>query len=271
MSIKSWTALQYLKQVVLVEDGKIKRGIPPHPPRTIYRRAGVVCEFGDKLALAKHASFELWDTETEKNHRSFHHRMILAPHDICQFGPNLLICSSGLELFFLMDIDGNVIWEWWGYENGLGGKNEYYFRPDWVTNQTTSDLCEVAPEEAAHFNHIWLTGKKRFITSALRKKKIVEITVGEQGYKIVADIEEKGCHSPIYHGDTLIYGTEAGIKVGDKKVLNQYEWVKYIRPFENGFAFTHERGVVITDAAWQTKEEISLPAPYGFAFLERVK
>lgn len=270
MSIRFWTVLQYLKQAVLVEDGQVKRSIPSHPPKTIFRRAGVVCEYTDKLALAKHASFELWDTEKRKCYRNFHHKLILAPHDICRFGADLLICSSGLELFFLMDVDGNVTWEWWGYKNGLGGKNEHYFKPGWIAVQTTSDLCEVAPEEAAHFNHIFLIGKKRFITSALRKKKIVEITVGKQGYKLIADIEDKGCHTPIYHDDVLIYGTEAGIRVGGRKVLSQYGWVKYIRPFEEGFIFTHEKGVVIVDAAWNPKEEIPLPAPYGFAFLERI-
>lgn len=271
MSVRFWTTLQYLKQAVLVEGGRVTRSIPAHSPKTIYHRAAVVCEFEDKLALAKHASFELWDRETNECHRSFHHEMILAPHDICQYGQNLLVCSSGLELFFLMDVDGEVKWRWWGFENGLGGKNEYYFRDDWIANQTTSDLCEAPIEAQAHFNSIYLKGNGKFLTAALRKRKVIEITVGKQGYEHVADVEEVGCHSPIYHGGILIYGTEAGIKIGNKRVLSQYEWVKYIRPFEDGFAFTHEKGAALVDGAWTPKEEIALPSPYGFAFLERLQ
>lgn len=271
MSLRFWTTLQYLKQAVLVEDGKILRGIPQHPPKTIFRRAGVVCEYDNKLALAKHASFELWDRETNECYRSFHHPLILAPHDICRYGQNLLIASSGLEMFFIMDIDGNVSWEWWGHENGIGGKNKYYFQDDWVKNQTTSDLCEVAPKDQAHFNSIHLIGGGKFLVAALRKRKIIEITVGKPGFKLIADIEDVGCHSPLYKDEILVYGTEAGIIYGDKRVLEGYKWVKYIAPFEDGFIFTHEGGVVVTDIDWKPKEEIPLPAPYGFAFIERLK
>jgi len=269
VSLRFWTTLQYLKQAVLGEDGKIIRSIPAHPPKTIFRRAGVVCEYYDKLALGKHASFELWDVKTDECYRSFHHPLILAPHDICQYGQEVLISSSGLEMFFIMDIDGNVKWEWWGYKNDLGGKNEHFFREDWVANQTTSDLCEVPLESQAHFNSIFLNGSGKFLTAALRKKKIVEITVGEDGFKNIANIEEAGCHSPIIHNGVLIYGTESGIRVGDKRVLKEFEWIKYVRPFEGGYIFTHEKGLVVTDSEWIPKEEVSLPAPYGFAFVER--
>ena len=270
MSLKFWTTLQILKQAVLVEAGKITREIPAHPPKTIFHRAGVVCEYNGKLALAKHASFELWDTRTNECYRSFHHRMILAPHDIVQYGPDLLICSSGLELFFLMDIDGNVIWEWWGYKNGIGGKNEHFFQDDWVINQTTSDLCEVPISEAAHFNSIWLDGNGKFLTAALRKRKIIEITIGEQGYRHIANIEDAGGHSPFIHHGILIYGTENGIKVGNNRMLKDFKWIKTVRHFEDGFAFTHEKGFVITDSKWQVKEEISLPSPYKFVYMERI-
>lgn len=269
MSLRFWTTLQMLKQTVLVEDGKIVRSIPAYPPKTIYRRAAVVCEYNGKLALAKHASFELWDREGDKCYRSFHHRLILAPHDIYQYGQDLLICSSGLEMFFIMDIDGNVKWEWWGYENGLGGRNEYYFRKDWVINQTTSDLCEAPRETQAHFNSICLNGDVRFLTAALAKRKIVEITIGERGFNHIANVDEIGCHSPFIHNGTLIYGTEKGIRVGGRNVLAEYSWVKYIRRFEDGFAFTHERGVAITDSEWRVKKNIPLPMPYKTVFMER--
>lgn len=268
MSLKFWTSSQTLKQAQLVIDGKIKKCIPPLPPKTIYRRCGPCGEYDDKLAIAKHASFELWSRDGDQCFRSFHHPLIYAPHDIVQYEKDLLICSSGLEMFFLMDIDGNVKWEWWGYKNGLGEKNTFFFQDDWVVNQTTTDTSTPATEERAHFNSICLMGDK-FLAGALYQKKVVEITIGQDGFKLVADVEA-GCHSPFYHNGVLIYGTSEGVMVGTKRVLVDYKWVKTIRAFEDGFVFTYERGLVITDAAWQVKEEVLLPAPFKFVYLERL-
>jgi len=260
-----------LKQAVLVEDGKIVKSIPDRPPKTMYRRCGPVGKYeGDKLALVKHASFELWNREGTQCFRSFHHPLIYAPHDVVQYGKDLLICSSGLELFLLMDIDGNVKWEWWGYKNGLGERNHFFLQDDWVVLQTTTDISGPVTEERAGFNSIFLMGDK-FIAGAWYQKKIVEITIGQDGFKLIADVEDEGLHSPFLHDGMLIYGTEEGVRAGEKKVLTDYKWVKTIRAFEDGFIFTHDKGLVTTDGNWRIKEEISLPAPYKFTYLERRK
>ncbi len=270
MSLKFWTTLQYRKQAVLVEDGKITKCIPEHPPQTIQRRVAVVTEYKGKLAMVRQASFELWDQDKMWCITSFPHKMIYTPHDIVQVGEDLLICSSGLEMFFLMDPEGKVKWEWWGHENGCGAENQYFFQPDWETNQAMSDQLAPPIEEAAHFNSIFMTGKDTFITSALRKRKIIKVTIGETGHEIVAQVDAKGCHSPFFRARrTLIYGTEKGIRVGKRTVLEEFKWIKYVRPFEDGFAFAHEEGIAITDSRWKVKENIPLPAPYKFAFLER--
>lgn len=272
MSLKFWTTLQYRKQAVLVEDGKIVRAIPTYPPKTIWRRAAVVTEYNGNLALVKQASFELWSRNTMECFTSFPHKLIYTPHDIVQVGDDVLICSSGLEMFFLMDIKGNVKWEWWGYKNGVGAENQYFARPDWETKQATSDLCAPPIEEAAHFNSIWMSGKDTFITAALRKQKIIEITIGKAGYRLVADVATTGCHTPFLHNQRmLIYGTEEGIQVGGRKVLPEYKWIKYVRPFEDGFAFAHESGLAVVDGDWKLKENVQLPVPYKFAFLERMR
>jgi len=270
MSLTFWTTLQLRKQAVLVKGGKIVRAIPEQPPKTIYRRAAVVTEYNEKIALVRQASFELWSRTTLECHKSFPHVMIYTPHDVVQVGENILICSSGLEMFFLMDIDGKVSWDWWGYKQGLGAENKYFLRSDWEINQAVSDLCAPPEKDRAHFNSIWMSGEKTFLTAALKKKKIIEITIGEDGYKHIADVDEVGCHSPFFQKTgTLIYGTEEGIRVGKKKVLQQFKWVKYIRPFEDGFAFAHESGIALVDAKWKLKENIRLPLPYKFAFMER--
>lgn len=271
MSLKFWTSLQTLKQAVYVVDGKIVKSIPRNPPKTIFRRCGPCAEYDGKLAIGKHASFELWDKTGSECFRSFHHPMIYAPHWMEQYGEDILICSSGLEMFFLMDIDGNVKWEWWGYKNGLGERNHFYFQDqiEWIRLQTTSDTATPATEDRAHFNSIFLMGDK-FLAGALYQKKVIEITVGKQGFKLISDIPDPSCHTPFYGPDgALIYGTEKGLRVGDRKVLEQYEWVKTARSFEDGFVFTHHQGMVITDGDWNVKEEIPLPMPFGFIYLER--
>lgn len=272
MSLRFWTTLQLRKQAVYVEDGKITKAIPEHPPQTIFRRVAVVTEFNGKLALIRQASFELWDQDKMWCITSFPHKMIYTPHDIVQVGDNVLICSSGLEMFFLMDTEGEVKWEWWGYKNGIGAENKYFSQPDWETNQAMSDLCAPPIEEAAHFNSIWMDGKDAFITAALRKQKIIKVTIGKQGHEIVATVDAKGCHTPFFTPQgTLIYGTEQGIRVGDKIVLEQFKWVKYLRPFEDGFAIAHMTGLAIVDEHWKLKENVPVPMPYKFAFLERIK
>lgn len=272
MSLRFWTTLQLRKQAVYVEDGIIEKAIPRHPPKTIWRRAAVCTEYNGKLALVKQASFELWDPDIMCCIRSFPHKLIYTPHDIVQVGDDLLICSSGLEMFFIMDIEGKVKWEWWGYENGIGAENKYFSQPDWETNQATSDLCAPDPDTAAHFNSIWMNGKDTFLTAALRKRKIIKVTIGKPGHEIVASVDAHGCHTPFLHPQgTLIYGTEQGIRVGERTVLQQFKWIKYVRPFEDGFAFAHETGLAVVDSDWQLKENVPLPMPYKFAFLERIK
>lgn len=272
MSLKFWTVLTNHKQAVYVEDGKITKAIPQHPPKTIFRRVAVVTEYKGMLAMVRQASFELWKRGNLECVVTFPHKLIYTPHDITRIGDNFLICSSGLEMFFLMDIEGNVMWEWWGHENGIGAKNRFFSLPRWDVHQQTSDLCAPPIEVAAHFNSIYKTGKDTFITSALRKRKIIEITIGKPGFKLVADVDAKGCHSPFFDdSETLIYGTEEGIQIGDQRVLREFGWVKYVRPFEDGFAFAHQKGMAVVDGNWHLKEDIALPAPYKFAFMKRKK
>ena len=272
MSLRFWTTLQLRKQAVYVEDGKIVKAIPEHPPKTIFRRVAVCTEYKGRLALVRQASFELWDQDKMWCITSFPHKLIYTPHDIVQAGDDILICSSGLEMFFLMDTEGKVKWEWWGYKNGIGAENTYFSKPDWETNQAMSDLCAPPAEVAAHFNSIWMNGNDAFITAALRKRKIIKVTIGKPGHEIVAQVDAHGCHSPFLDDkQTLIYGTEAGVQVGDKRMVDQYRWVKYVRPFEDGFAFAHTAGLAVVDSDWKVKEDIPLPMPYKFAFLERTK
>jgi len=227
---------------------------------------GNVGEYNNTLVLLKHSSFAQWDKEGETIIQEFYNKYIYGPHRIVQFGENLLICASALDLFFLMDIEGNVKWEWWGHENGIGAKPDFFFKEDWTAKHVTSDLARIPTDVTAHFNSIWLNGEK-FLTSALQKRRIIEIAVNKPGFEHIA-FTEQGLHAPMYNDGTLVYGTNFGLMVGDKKVLPQFRWVKFVKKIKTGFAFTHERGVVFVDENWEIMEEVSLPRPFQLAFLE---
>ncbi len=267
MKTRFWTALQDpLYQAILVENGKIIRRIPSNSPRTITRRVGSVGEYKNTLVLLKQSSFEQWDREGKEFLTGFHSKHIYGPHRIVQYEDDLLICSAGLDLFFIMDLEGNIKWEWWAYKYGAGGRPNFFFENDWVIKQVTNDLNKIPIDIRAHFNSIWLNDGK-FLTSAIERQRIIEITINKPGFKHIA-FTENGVHSPIYNNGVLIYCTNYGLMVGDHKVLTQFKWVKFVQKIETGFVFTHEEGVVFVDEDWKIMKEIPLPRPFQIAFLE---
>lgn len=267
MKTRFWTALQEpLCQAVLVENGKIIKRIPPGSPKTIVRKVGNVGEYKSTLVLLKHASFEQWDREGKKYLTGFHSKYIYGPHRIVQYEDDLLICASGLDLFFIMDLRGNIKWKWFAYKYSAGGRPDFFFKKDWITKQVTSNLSQISPDVKAHFNSIWMNNGK-FLTSALGKHRIIEITINKPGFKHITFTEGE-VHSPIYDNETLIYGTNPGLVVGGQKILTQFKWVKFVQKIETGFVFTHEEGVAFVDEDWKIMEKISLPRPFQIAFLE---
>ena len=267
MKTKFWTALQCpLWQAALVEDGRIIKTIPANSPKTIARRVINVGEYKNTLILMRHSSFEQWDKEGTEHILGFHSRHIYTPHAVVKFEEDLLICSSGLDLFIIMDLEGNTKWGWWAYKYDMGGRPDYFFKKDWITQQITKNPNIISDKIGAHFNSIWMN-KGKILTSALKRREIIEITPYKEGYEHIAWTED-GVHSPIYNDGILIYGTENGIKVGDQKVLTQFKWIKYVRKIEFGFVFTCEEGVIFTDDEWQVIKKITLPRPFQLAFLE---
>jgi len=267
MKTRFWTVLQDpFFQAILVENGRIIRRIPTDPPRTITRKVGCVAEYKGTLVLLKHSSFEQWDAEGKEFIQGFHDKRIYGPHRIVQFENDLMICAGGLDLFFIMDIEGKVKWEWWAYKYGVGGRPDFYFKEDWIIKQVTGDSNKIPIDIRAQFNSIWLNGGK-FLTSALRRREIIEVTINKEGFKHLAWTED-GCHSPIFDNGILIFCTDFGLKVGKRKILTQFKWLKFVQKIETGFAFTHEEGVVFVDEDWKIMKEIPLPRPFQLAFLE---
>jgi len=275
--VRFWTVLQHpFHEAVLVHDGEILRRIPDHPAKTLSRRVGAVGTFDGHLVLVRHSSIEFWDKEGRGMVWGYHHRMIYAPHRAVQLRDLLLICSSGLDLFLAVEPKtGATKWEWWGWLCGMGGRSERYGRMDWEAYQTTSDGDAVEPSEGAHFNSITLQdGGATFLTAALRRRRIIEIDAMGEGFRHVAWVDEPSIHSPLFHKGVLIYGTEAGVRVGTERVLEELRWVKFVERLPDdggpgGFILTHDAGVAIVDEDWNIVDKVYLPKPFQVALFER--
>lgn len=274
MNIRFWTVLQYpYQQAVFVENKKIIKTIPDHPPKTIVRKVGCIGEAPSKLIVLRHASFELWSKDGTREYVSFHHNLIYAPHAVYyrDSKKEYIICSSGLDLFFSIDETGNTKWEWWGKKEGLGGENPYFLdKEKWNITQVTTNTAEVPIEKAAHFNSIWWDEKNNeLLTAALRKGIIAKINPDRNGFKKIRNIGKIGIHSPIINSKgQLIFGTENGIYIEHKNILGDFKWIKFIREIDNKYFFTHEKGLTILDSEFKVIDTIDLPRPYQFAFLE---
>lgn len=269
--MRFWTRLQYpFDQAVLVEDGKIITAIPDHPPKTHVRRVACIGEYDGNLVVMRPASYELWTPDGYEMLISVPIPKLYACHGAQQFGRDLLVCSSGLDMFFLMDAEGNIKWEWWGHEHGLGGRNPAYGDggPEWIQKQISGKSYQVDPKRAAHFNSIWVDGTS-FLTAALKRNVVARITPHKDGFDRLSTPREDGIHSPILANGHLVYGTRAGVVVGGEEKLSRLKWVKFIRAYQWGYAMTHETGVTFTDLEWRETETITLARPFQFALLER--
>lgn len=267
--MRFWTLLQTpLNQAVLIEDGKTIAQVPSKPPNTPVRRVGVIGSYGNYLACPMHSSFQLWEGDGLTCVTEFYHPLIYAPHACVEFDGHILICSSGLDLFLLMDASGEVLWRWFGGKNGLGEFPEHILRDDWPVLHNSGKNYQL--EGGAHFNSIWVEpDRKGFLTSCLKNGQIVRIKPYEDGFEEVAHTKCYGVHSPMMsaeHG--LIYGKEKGIVVDGTEVLTGYDWVKYVRETAEGYVFTHEVGVTFVDRKWNVLREVPLPRPFQLAHLE---
>lgn len=267
--MRFWTALQSpFSQAAFIKNGKIVKTKPEHRFQTPTKQVVSVSEFGDKLILGKHSSYEIWDKEGENLLGGSYHKNIYLPHGFVSIGKDLLlVISTGLDLIFIMDYKGDVKWEWWAYENGIALRNRFYFSKNWEVDHVSGRNCMMEHKKMAHFNSAFLMGNA-ILVGCLMLREIIKINLWQQGYEHVAQTSD-GVHSPIYSGDKLIYGTKEGIMVGKKRMLKKYKWVKYIRETDDGFIFTCQEGLIFTDKKFQDCEKTKLPGPFQFAFMER--
>jgi len=265
--IRFWTKLQYPEnRAVLVEDGKIIDSIPDHSPKTPARWVACVGDYKDQLVIVRPANVEFWKRDGSELLNSFVCKKLHAVHAVAQYQDQLAVCSSGLDLFFLADYDGNITWEWWAETWGVGGHNPAYDSDDWAQKQTNGKEYKLV--DGGHYNSLWVSSGERLITSSLKRNKIIALTPMRDGFELIRDCEEEGIHTPILDKNTLIYGLRIGVMAGGQHVLQDHRWVKHIRRTPEGFVCTHEMGVTFVDFAWKVIREFSLPRPFGLAALE---
>ncbi|MBU2425229.1 MAG: hypothetical protein KJ560_22145 [Gammaproteobacteria bacterium] len=265
--IRFWTKLQYPdNRAALIEDGKIIDSIPDHSPKTPARWVSCVGDYEDQLVIVRTGNIEFWKKDGSELLNQFLCKQLYAVHAVAQWKDKLAVCSSGLDLFFLVDYDGNIIWEWWAKDAGVGGFNPAYESEDWFQKQVSGREFKVT--DGGHYNSLWVTENGQWLTSALKLKKVLSINPMHPGVDLIHQCDEHGVHSPIFENGILIHGLEQGIMVGENHVLQDLKWVKHIRKTEQGFVCTHEEGVTFVDPDWKVMLEFSLPRPFGLAALE---
>jgi len=267
--MRFWTAFQEpLCQAALIENGKIVRTIPDHSPKTPVRFVHIVGEFQDKLILTRRSDHQVWSLDGKTLERQIYSPYVYAAHWVGEYKGDILAGSGGLDVVYIMDLDGNIKWDWWLVDHHDKPEN---FRPrmrepDWLNHQLSRTLPE---ERLGGFNSIhkgpWGRLHPTFMKlgiSPMLKPFTDHVSWGEPvKYEFPHDIQWDD------RVEKKVYGAKAGLVVNEEVVL-PYEFVKRIRQIEGGYIITHEKGVVVTDMSGKEKQSIPLPRPFGVFHLE---
>jgi hypothetical protein len=278
--MRFWTAFQEpLTQAALVENGKVIRTIPNHPPKTPARFVYVVGEYQDKLILTRSADHQIWSLDG-KTFEQLYTPYVYAPHWVGEFAGLILAISSDLDVVYLMDLNCKIKAEWWlhslqdpRFQNDFSQrvKQADYGDYDWLDFQ----LNRCLPEEnlAGHLNSVYRGASGELIVTVMRMQAGViipnllqipnplDLNIVTTQYECPHDIqfdERTGC---------LVYGSKEGLVVNEKVVLS-CPFVKRVKQIGGGYIITHESGVSVTDMDGKEKEFIKLPRPFGVFHLE---
>jgi hypothetical protein len=259
------TVLQYpLNQVAIVNGSEISY-IPETPPKTPARKVMACGEYNGRLAIARTTSLELWDLETRTQLRHLYHPYICGVHKIIQFGNEMLIVNANLDSIILIDWDGKVSWEWWGWKNGFGPEIKELKNPQWMNIQ----VSEIGNKYSVlHLNSgTYMPDSHSILTSAAKTGAIISVPIDGTGYRLVKQVE-KGAHTPVFMQGTLVYGKERGICYGDKSLFSEKPWVKTILPLSDGFAFTCDKGVFRVNRRFEIVDRVKLPPCYLLSYFK---
>lgn len=265
--MRFWTVLQEpLCQAVFVENGQIVKRIPEKPPNTPARRVMAVGKFNDKLVLGRRNSLEIWDFAGNKCEHIINSQVIYGLHEINQYQDDILICCTSLDGLFQLNLDGDLKWSWFAHDHGFCPDPKLLQMRDWQTIQLTESIT---PPNSCHLNSARIYGDK-VLCSMLKAKKIIEVKIGESGFKKILDLKEDGVHSPVYIKNKLCYATMDNLFINnmnfkyDYKTKKNYLWVKRIVEHNGLVHFSHEQGV--TSYNYRGFTNIRLPRPFGIVF-----
>jgi len=256
-----WTALQWpLAQAAYIKDSKIALTIPATSAKTPARHVAAVGEFNGNLVIQRRSCMELWTPDGQKHLKHLYHPWFYSVHSVLQYGEAMMVLSTGIDLIFVIDWDGNVSWQWWAWKHNLSGNPTFIHEPNWPIQQTNSNTLKA--ENALHMNSLFIKGNKIY-TSSLSRKRIIEIDIATGTPKMLMPTLTAP-HYPIPIDNTFLYGEMNGITLGKKKVVDQERmWVKYIKAIDDGYLFSYQTGIIKINKNFERVWEVELPAPFG--------
>lgn len=268
--MRFWTALQApLFQAALVDDGKIVETVPPRPPSTPARRVYLVGEYDSNLIIGRRNSLELWSRDGTEFKRQVYHPWIYSLHDCEQYGDNLILACATLDVVFELTWDGDAVWSWWAWKDGLAGKPDFIDSDDWQTMQLTQEI----QHDTAHLNSIQidLMGRQIYAT-LLRRQTVVSIPLPHiEALTTMAAETRVDPHDYQRIDGRPVYGFCEGLQFGPidtgRTVLG-YDYPKRIRRVGDTLLVTHEGGVSRLTLDGDHIETWPLPRPFGFACIE---
>lgn len=275
--MRFWTAYQEpLRQAALVDDGRVIRTIPDHPPGTPTRWIFAVGSFDGKLLVGRRCDIQLWDKEGLTIEKSVYHPWIYALHSIEQFGDLLLAACAVLDVVFLFDWNGNARWSWHAYRSGYGPKRDCVDGKDWQRVQFSGVVdCAGSP----HVNSANMDADGIVVTM-LRVGKVVLLNTDGRGLKELSVPQTGGMHDFKYDrrsgAPVLVGGAEDGLVIGDSLFSldgcqtghGDHWYVKRVKLYEDDkYVVSHETGVAIMDRKGRVLRNFPLPRPFNAVVL----
>lgn len=279
-SMRFWTAYQEpLRQAVKIDAGKALQAIPDHPPKTPARWVTCVGEHKGDLVVGRKASVERYKIDGSEFIDSIYHPWIWGLHVVGSYNGHILIASSGIDVCFLMDENGNMKWSWWAWKDGYGPEPVMVKEERWQSVQLTSP-DQGTTKDSPHLNSA-NPDEGGIIVTLLRPKKVLflDTNVSDPKSKEVTDFTNNNLHDFKYdrRGSTpiLVGGVTEGVFIGGKihrlhpeaqDVKKLYKWgfVKRVSLYEDDkYLVTYETGVAVMDRAGRVLSNIALPRPFN--------
>lgn len=269
--MRFWTAFQIpLRQAALIENGRVVRTIPDHPPKTRARMVDPIGPWDDKhFLVGRRNNIELWTLDGKTMVQSVYHPWLYGLHVVKRYGDFILAGCAGPDCVFLLDWDGNMKWSWFAHTQGLSAPLTRYPVPfgeglEWQAFQTTTEFMLPG---STHLNSANIEPDGSVLVTLCHNKTIVRVSpLKDQPGEVLQVV---GRHLPHdfqldHRGKYFIpvYGCADGF-VHEGTLLIEAEYVKRITQLEKDrFAFSHETGIIVCDRKGSVHDRITLPRPW---------